>query len=204
MPSVKSVIVDGTDYAQESAGNVATNFGSVSNNIDIINDEWLGMRFRNIAVPRGAKILAVRLSVTINTSTLDEPFHNIYAQASDDGPVFVAGSGNFDLSTRPSTTAVALWDVADLGVGFVATRFVVSADLVPVIQEVVNRAGWVSGNAINILVTPAGADSTRDLVFTTTTASDPDNPGFAAVLDIEYELPGFISSRWEPAIFETR
>ena len=55
-----------------------------------------------------------------------------------------------------------------------------SASLVPIIQEIVNRAGWASGNALALLIDGTGTRTAR--------AEDKD-PVLAPKLHIEYMGP---------------
>ena len=67
------------------------------------------------------------------------------------------------LSGRTATTAVVSWASADLGVS-AGGGFVTSSSIVSVIQEIVDRPGWVSGNSISILVRGrVGISTARDL-----------------------------------------
>ncbi len=118
------------------------------------NDEYTAaFRFTGVTVAQAATVNSASFKMTAqatynagaNTVSL-----LVSAEASDNAPALTAsGAGELLTSAaRPRTTAVsAAWNqnsvVAD-------TEY--SIDITSVIQEIVNRAGWVSGNAIVILV----------------------------------------------------
>lgn len=116
-------------------------------------------RFVSVTVPQGATISAATFKMTAQAAYnagANTISYLVSAEASDNAPALTnsgAGSslrisGETTLVNRPRTTAVsAAWNqnsvVAD-------TEY--SIDVTSVIQELVNRAGWVSGNAILIVV----------------------------------------------------
>ncbi len=93
-----------------------------------------GIRFQTIAVPQGATIDSAILSLNVVSST-GSPSLRIYGDDVDDAAVW--GS-----SSRPSqitqTTASTLWNNSGTGAKTV--------DITTIVQEIVNRGGWSSGN----------------------------------------------------------
>lgn len=71
----------------------------------------------------------------------------IYAHASDNSPDFATNANIIDTGQRPRTTASATWAKDGLPVGYSQT-----VDLSSIVQEIVNRSGWVSGNYITFLL----------------------------------------------------
>lgn len=117
------------------------------------NEHTAAFRFTGVTVPQGSTINSASFKMTAqatyNAGASTVSFL-VSAEASDNAPALTAtGSGELLTSAaRPRTTAVsAAWNqtsvVAD-------TEY--SIDITSVIQEIVNRAGWVSGNAILIIV----------------------------------------------------
>lgn len=116
-------------------------------------------RFTGITAAQGATISAATFSLkaqgTYNAGANTVSFL-VSAEASDNAPALTnsgAGSslrisGETTNGNRPRTTAVsAAWNQTSVVAG---TRY--SIDVTSVIQEIVNRAGWASGNAILIIV----------------------------------------------------
>lgn len=125
------------------------------------NDEYsAGARFTNVTVPQGATItsatfiLTAQATYNAGSNTIS---YLVSAEASNNGPAFsVAQPGDclrsasapVGSNARPRTTAVsAAWNQNS-----VTANTEYSIDVTSVVQEIINRAGWVSGNAINIIV----------------------------------------------------
>jgi hypothetical protein len=75
------------------------------------------------------------------------------AEAADNAAPFTTSA--FNLSTRPRTSASVNWSVPAWTVFGAAGADQRTPDLSSVLQEVVNRAGWASGNAV--VLTAAGS-----------------------------------------------
>ena len=102
----------------------------------------------------------------------------IRAHASDDAPAF--SSASFDLSSRATTTAAAVWAPpawATVGDAGLDQR---SVDLAPVLQEIVDRPGWAAGQALVLLISGSG-ERVAD-------AYD-GSPSGAPLLHVEYTTP---------------
>lgn len=116
------------------------------------NDEWtVGARFTAVTIPQGATInsatFSLKAQATYNAGA-NVIAYLVSAQAADNPGAFTVTGGNLNITNRPRTTAVsAQWTQTSVTGG---TRY--SIDITSVIQEIVNRAGWTSGNAIVILV----------------------------------------------------
>ncbi len=110
-----------------------------------------GMIFRSVAVPQGTTIRFAKLTFISGASgqTGDTVNTKIRAYDADDFP------GNLDTEAKwdaafPGffTTAVVLWDA--IGHWTTQVQIIDSPDIKDVIQEIVDRPGWVSGNDICI------------------------------------------------------
>lgn len=152
------IIASADDAYQTPAGTVDIN-DAFTDVIDATT-EYIGWRFQNVTIPQGATINSAILSLMPTGSTVDEPEHTFFGEDVDNAALFVAGAGTFTISSRAMTAASVLWSNANLGADG-ATYFNVP-DIAALIQEVVNRAGWVSGNSI-VIICQGGATSTRDL-----------------------------------------
>ena len=149
--------------------------------------EHFGWRFTSVTIAGGATIDSAFLTVEITNSSSDEPQHQVKGQAADNAGTFVATDNNIDSRTR--TTASVQWNSADLGAG--NTRYewgaaagapTAGADIKAIIQEITDRAGWASGNAIALIAEQHTASSTRDLAVLMYDNASAD----AAALDIDY------------------
>ncbi|MBC7262868.1 MAG: metallophosphoesterase [Chloroflexi bacterium] len=132
-----------------------------------------GFRFRDITIPRGAIITSASLVVQNKDYTAGEMTVRIYAEDVDRGVDFQL----LTLSERPRTSAYVTWHLpADQII------FGTSPDLAAVIQQIVNRPGWQSGNAINLLLIPEPGSTARNV------CSYEGSPSNAARLNITYTL----------------
>jgi hypothetical protein len=112
----------------------------------------LGRRYSNIEIPQGATIVSASLNFSSNTSSpcATGVSLKIYADDTDNSSVFSNGS---DFLSRSKTTAYSTC-VFELTIDDFP-----SIDIKNIIQEIVNREGWESGNAINLMVFDNGCDT---------------------------------------------
>jgi len=134
------------------------------------------MRFTNIGIPRSAAIINARLKIS---STNEEYRGQIYgliqAEAVDNADDFTARY----IGEISKTTAATDWDHKD---NWATNTYYTSPDISGVIQEVVSRNGWNSGNAMAICYSTR-ADSGKSRMFGSFEAG----AGFAATLEITYQ-----------------
>ena len=114
-------------------------------------DEWSGAaRFTGVAVPQGSTITSATFSLKADASYSASPnVVKIYVSAedSDNAAALSTSSGDLNASTRPRTTATLVADVSSITGGNWY-----DFDVTAVVQEIVDRAGWVSGNAWVFLI----------------------------------------------------
>lgn len=135
-----------------------------------------GFRFDNVTVPAGATIDAAYITVVALTTSVDDPNVNIHLEDADD-PVNFAD--NADVQSRVRTTANTQWTATGVG-----TSPVNSPSIVTAVQEVVDRAGWLSGQAMVVLIV-----GRSDANATFRVASFEHATLAAAALHIEYTAP---------------
>lgn len=116
------------------------------------NDEYsAAVRFTGVTIAQAATITSALFSLRANSTYNASP--NVVklivcCEAADNaGALATSGATDLDGATRPGTTADATWTVTTVTGG---TRY--SVDITAAVQEVINRAGWVSGNAIVVLI----------------------------------------------------
>lgn len=137
------------------------------------------LRFTNVTVPHGATVNSASAVFTCYAaSVVDGVNLNIYANAEDDA---VAPTSTATCEAKTQTTAVVNWAFdTDWAINSEYT----TPDIAAIIQEVVNRAGWVSGNAIMVIVRDnnSAVDARRASYDYTNT------PGKSAKLNITYSV----------------
>lgn len=134
--------------------------------------EMIGMRFLNVTVPKNSTINSAVLTFNIGSASYDDPDVNWKAEDADNAAAFAATSNNF--TPRTLTTAVVTQTATGIGTGNKTIT------LTSLVQEVVERGGWVSGNALNIFAVGRSTSEFRPRSY---------EAGYPASLEINYTIP---------------
>jgi hypothetical protein len=123
----------------------------------------IGLRFQNITIPKGAKIDSAYVALYVHEpKTVEDVAHITLAGESSDNAL------TYDMDNlitdRARTSAQIKWDVAEDWNIWENKR---SPDLKNIIQEIVNRNGWQSGNSLAIMLLgedqgPSDYENTRE------------------------------------------
>jgi hypothetical protein len=151
-------VAGGSDDAEERISNGAVNLGS--SDLELVTDggtvQMVGLRFAGVTIPRNATILRAWVQFTTDATTATGPTTvQLFGEAADDAAGFT--TGGFDVSRRARTSTsvtwgpIPAWDAP--GAAGTEQR---TPDLSAILQEIVRRPGWSSGNAIGIVVTGSG------------------------------------------------
>ena len=142
------------DDAEESAtGSVSL----TSTDLELVFDkstQTVGMRFAGVAVPRAAPITTAYVQFEVDEVSTGATTLTLQGEAADNPGAFQKTSKN--VSSRPRTVTAVPWIPPPWPTIQVAGPDQRTPNIGAVIQEIVNRPGWASGNAIVILVTGAG------------------------------------------------
>ena len=114
-------------------------------------------RFQNVVVPQGATIDSAYIK--LNWEGGEEVDFLIAAVDVDD---FDVPTDNTYAAHDTETTATITWSIPLEGSQDSGLYFKTSPDIKTVIQEIVDRTGWSSGNAIGIIVREPVASLTSD------------------------------------------
>ena len=121
--------------------------------------QLIGIRFQNVGIPAGVTIESAYIQFTADNENLTGNTVNLAIWGWKEPNPKRFGSAAYIISTAPRTSAVAKWsNLPDWtsGQANLASR---TSDISNVIEELVNQAGWVSGNSIAFII-----------------GDDPDNP----------------------------
>ena len=152
------VSVESDDAEERVSGNVSL----TSSDLELVKDgggsQTVGLRFSGVTIPNGATILNADIQFQTDETNSIVTNLMIEGEAVDDAATFTTASNS--ISTRGRTTAAVAWSpVAWLTVGE-AGPGQLTPDIGSVIQEIVNRPSWQSGNSLAIIITGTGK---RDL-----------------------------------------
>ncbi len=156
---VVSKIANNNDDGEENK--TSTGYNTTSSVLDSTN--YIGLRFQNIAIPQGATITNAYIRMTSRSNRSGGQTRLIRGLAADDAPPWVAAAGF--LAAAPKTAASSSWTHPYWSY----LKALRSSDISNVIQEIVNRGGWNSGNSLSLILDPtssnykayAGNDSLR-------------------------------------------
>jgi len=115
------------------------------------NEQWVGLRF-TVAIPKGAKVTNAYLEFEVDAVNKEgslNPVNLVIEGQLVPNAAPLTTTAKSLTSRGPWTTAKAKWSVP----GWTATnaKFQTS-DISAVIEEIVNQAGWASGNAMLLIV----------------------------------------------------
>ena len=124
--------------------------------------DWLGngsstsssyfrFRFTHVAIPPGAAITSARLQVYSSQNQWIALSMSMAAEATGNSPTFTS-------SSKPSPRTLTTHYVKSRSnVRWTANTWYTLDEMAPVIQEVVNRSDWHSGNSLSIILKGTGS-----------------------------------------------
>jgi hypothetical protein len=148
-----SVAASADDAEESASGSVTLN----SSDLELVFDksnQTVGLRFAGVGVPRGASIVTAYVQFEVDEVSTAAASLAVQGQAADNPGTFTSPTGN--VSARPRTSASVAWSPPAWPTTPVAGPDQRTPDLSAVVQEIVNRPGWATANALVILVTGAG------------------------------------------------
>lgn len=151
----------GTDDAEEVVSTGAID--RTNSDLEMAQDgstiQMVGLRFTGIPIPQGSTIQSAYVQFTTDESQTGNTVNvRIRGEASDDAAAISTTA--FDISGRTDTSASVTWSaisgwstVPETGTNQK------TPDIKTIIQEIVNRGGWASGNDILITIENNGSTS---------------------------------------------
>ena len=141
-----------------------------------------GFRFTNVTIPRGATITSAKLTYTAFNSNSFNAYAIVKGVAADN-------FSGFGSSNRPSQVAKTSHSANWTPSAFTANNTYDTPDLKDIIQEIIDRSGWASGQAIGLVVLDnlSESDAFRDCYSYGTNSSK------AMLLTITYTYTAMVS-----------
>ena len=153
--SVSYRINDNADDVEEDEdGDV----GAGSSDLELIRDgstdQHVGLRFNGVAVPNGATIACAFIDFEIDVQHTADADLDIYVHHTNNASGFSAGNNTYDVTGRigGGDPSVA-WDNAD---GPAVNQILTTPDIGSLVQDIVNRGGWSSGNSMAFIINGSG------------------------------------------------
>ena len=141
------------DVEEEEDGTMYLN----STDLELVNDgndQVVGLHFQNIQLDQGAEITHAYIQFANDENSSIACDLQIHGEASDNGTSF--GNDNYDLTNRTKTDINIEWSPPNWTVIGEAGIPQQTPNIDTIIQEIINRPNWESGNNINILIKGTG------------------------------------------------
>ncbi|HMN29557.1 MAG TPA: hypothetical protein PKE45_15510 [Caldilineaceae bacterium] len=144
-------VASGVDDAEEKVESGATTLDSTDLELTQAagSEQIVGIRFGGVDIPAQATIITAHIEFTADKTDSSATSLLFHGEATDDAAPFAEPNG--DISRRTLTTASVMWPEIPAWANSHETHQ--TADLSPIVQEIVDRSGWSSGNAIAFLIT---------------------------------------------------
>ncbi len=191
------------DVEEQSSGSI----DSTSSDLELPDDQVIGMRFLKVRVPKGATVSKAFLEFTVDE--LEGPQATnmiIVGELSLNAREF--SSSNNDVSDRTRTMEWVIWQPEDWPVLGETHQ---TSDISAIIEEIVGQDNWVSGSSLVIIIYD---DPDNPSISFRTAEAGPGND--AVMLHIEWsigeakrphpaigkiEVPRDVVLSWEPGVF---
>ncbi|MEL7342559.1 MAG: hypothetical protein AAGM67_18900, partial [Bacteroidota bacterium] len=161
--SLQVQVNSSTDDAEERGANAGSNPGLMdlsSTDLELVldgndGDQYVGIRFTGVTIPQGAVILNAYIQFTVDED--DDSTGTVIWRVEDVDNSSTFGASSFDISTRALMSDSVVWSNIPVwpNVG-VAGPDQQTPDLSVLVQSIVNRSGWQSGNALNFIAYGTG------------------------------------------------
>jgi hypothetical protein len=118
-------------------------------------DQIIGIRFNDVNIPRGTAITSAYIQFTVDETDSEATTLLIEGEATDHADKFRKTA--FGISQRPTTGAMVEWESiapwSSVGAAGPAQQ---TPDIAAIVQEIIDRPGWASGNSLAFIITGTG------------------------------------------------
>ena len=164
-----------TDDAEEKSGGTMQ---LSSGDLDMGDKPHIGMRFTGLQIPQGASITRAYIQFVADQNGQSSTSSvTIKGEDTDDASAFTSSNG--DITGRVQTSASVGWNIPAWTTNGESGLDQQTPDLTGIVQEIVDRGGWQSGNDLVIFV--EGSSGKRSAKSYNTGSS------VAPILEIHYQ-----------------
>ncbi|WP_430809527.1 MULTISPECIES: IPT/TIG domain-containing protein [unclassified Carboxylicivirga] len=147
--------------------------------------QTIGLRFNEIAIPTGASILSASIQFTCDAPGADEAQMTIYGENTGNSQPFTEEA--YNVTRRSKTTENSVWEIPEWEAAGDAGMAQRTTELAGVVQEIVDRQDWSSGNSMSFILEPSGS-SVNETSSKGGREAEAGVGDDAAILTIIYEL----------------
>jgi len=155
----QSINTNNNDAEETVTGSGTGNMALTSTDLDMANEgskQYLtGLRYTGINIPQGSTITSASIQFQADKSDSADLSLTIAGQAHDNAPIFT--SNQYDISSRSFTTTVSWPNIPAWTQGEIGSD-TTTPDLRAIVQEIVNRPGWSSGNSMAFIISGLDTD----------------------------------------------
>jgi hypothetical protein len=141
------------DVEEKSNGRMYTTSSDLELTYDG-NEQTVGLRYTRVTIPQGATITNAYVQFT--TDETNSGATSLTIRAEDENNASAFSESRYNVSSRRQTAAAVNWQPAAWNSVGSAGSDQRTPNLKSLVQEVVNRSGWNSGNSLVLMVTGSG------------------------------------------------
>ncbi len=155
--SISVAISNGNDDVEEN-GNTGGMYMN-STDIELVYDgskgnQKIGLRFQGISIPQGATITDAYIQFT--TDEVNSGSCNLTIKGEDVNSAGAFSTSSYNVSNRTTTSASVSWNPAAWNTIGQSGSSQGTPQLKNIVQEIVDRSGWNSGNNMAFIITGTG------------------------------------------------
>lgn len=128
--------------------------GEISSGQGLMN---IGLRFNDVTLPEGAQIIEAYVQFNTDDDGADEVEMTIYGENVANAAPYTETLG--DLSARTLTNANEVWNIAPWVTPGDRGEAQKTVNISSIIQEIIDRDDWTSGNSINVIMKNTGVSA---------------------------------------------
>lgn len=145
----------GSDDAEERLRKAVSLNDGDTTLVDPAENIEVGIRFTNVAIPRGATIVSAKIEFIANKAGSDFCRLHINAHSASNSPTFVSSTGN--ITNRVGTSNSVFWEPGS----WIAGTVYETPNLNLTVKEVTSRSDWNAGGPITFLFANASGTGKR-------------------------------------------
>ena len=152
--TLERTITSGNDDVEQGPVKVDRSSRFLEMGTDGAVSQVVGLRFQDVAIPRGAVIWSAHLQFTSERTATIPTQLRICGEASDNAAPF---NPAHSILSRPATNAAVFWAPAAWRIVQEAGADQRSPNLKSIVQEITSRPGWSAGNSMVLEITGTGS-----------------------------------------------